>query len=206
MTKKKKFSREGKKFRVNPLKRHSLSLDDATVQMALNLGDGDLSLGVRRAVGGRKYWITGYRRDTQPEFVDSPSRKERLNRRVPPRTRPTPARDPTFPPAVKSFYDRIVYLGLQQLNPAELRIAGHKFGVKSFAWQQPWGFSISCANDGASKVTVINRLVGEPQSIVCWMKFMDRTIEFDCYLKAMSFDEQKITLSFAGQQGNFRTT
>jgi hypothetical protein len=32
------------------LKRLEVSLDGATIKMALNLGDGDLSLGVRRAV------------------------------------------------------------------------------------------------------------------------------------------------------------
>ena len=50
MAKKKSSSRAGKKRRVQPLKRLSVSLDGATVKMALNLGDGDLSLGIRRAV------------------------------------------------------------------------------------------------------------------------------------------------------------
>jgi hypothetical protein len=50
MAKKKSSSREGKKCSVQLLKKLSVSLDGATVKMALNLGDGDLSLGIRRAV------------------------------------------------------------------------------------------------------------------------------------------------------------
>ena len=41
---------KGKKRSVQTLKRLSVSLDGATVEMAVNLGDGDLSLGIRRAV------------------------------------------------------------------------------------------------------------------------------------------------------------
>ena len=191
MTKKQKFSR-------HPLKRHSLSLDDATVKMALNLGDGDLSLGLRRAVRRIKYRTGGYKRDAQLDWVEISNREERSRPRVPAHKQPTSARDSTFTPAVKSSYDRIDYLGLQKLKPAELVIGGHRFGVKSFAWQQPWGFSIACANDGASKVVVINRLVGESEPIRCWMKFTDKRIDFECYLKAMSFDEHEIRLSFVG--------
>ena len=186
MTKKRKFSRDS-------FKRHYLSLDDATVKMARSLGDGNLSLGLRRAVRKIKYRTGSYKRDAQLDWVEISSREERLNRRA-----PTSGRDSTFPPADGSFYDRIVYLGLQKLKPAGLVIGDHTFGVRSFAWQQPWGFSVSCANDGASKVAVINRLVGEPDPIPCWMKFRNRTIKFDCYLKAMSFDEYKIRLSFVG--------
>jgi len=196
MTKKKKSSREDKKLSVNPLKRHSLSLDDATVKMALNLGDGDLSLGVRRAVCGRKYWSAGYKRNEQPEWVDISSREERLYRRVPPHKCPTTARDPMFAPAVRSFYDQIVYLGLQELKSTELEIGEDAFGVVSFAWQ-PRGFSMSCDNT-ASKVGIIDKLVGGPEPIACRMKFFDTSIGFDCYLKAMSFDACKIRLSFVG--------
>jgi len=50
MTKKKKSNRVGKKSSGKSLKEIVVSLDDATVKMALKLGDGDLSLGIRRAV------------------------------------------------------------------------------------------------------------------------------------------------------------
>ena len=97
-----------KKFRRDSLKRHNLSLDDATVKMARSLGDGNLSLGLRRALRRIKYRTGGYKRDAQLDWVEISSREERLNHRV-----PTRARDSTFPPADGSFYDRIVYLGLQ---------------------------------------------------------------------------------------------
>jgi len=50
MTKKKKSSRAGRKSSSKSLKHIVVSLDDATAKMALDLGDGDLSLGIRRAV------------------------------------------------------------------------------------------------------------------------------------------------------------
>jgi hypothetical protein len=50
MTTKKKSSREGKKSSFQPLKHVEVSLDSATVKMAIQLGGGDLSLGLRRAV------------------------------------------------------------------------------------------------------------------------------------------------------------
>jgi hypothetical protein len=50
MIKAKKSSRVGKKYSVRPLKHVDVSLDGATVKMALKLGGGDLSLGIRRAV------------------------------------------------------------------------------------------------------------------------------------------------------------
>jgi hypothetical protein len=49
-TKKKKSIREGRKSNGKPLKHIEVLLDGATVKMALKLGDGDLSLGIRRAV------------------------------------------------------------------------------------------------------------------------------------------------------------
>jgi hypothetical protein len=48
--KKKKFSRKGKGSNVKPLKHLLVSLDGLEVKMALKLGDGDLTLGIRRAV------------------------------------------------------------------------------------------------------------------------------------------------------------
>ena len=60
------------------------------------------------------------------------------------------------------------------------------------------GFFQSCANDGAPNVEVINKLVGGSELIACGMKFSGMTIELDCSLKAMSFDEHVISLSFAG--------
>src|SRR5688500_16281281 len=50
MTTKKKSSRVGKKSSFQPLKHVEVSLDGATVKMAIQLGGGDLSLGLRRAV------------------------------------------------------------------------------------------------------------------------------------------------------------
>jgi hypothetical protein len=50
MIKKKKSSRESKKSSVPTLKHVNVSLDGATVKMAIKLGGGDLSLGIRRAV------------------------------------------------------------------------------------------------------------------------------------------------------------
>jgi hypothetical protein len=50
MTKKQKSLRAGKKSSGESLKRIVVSLDDPTAKMALALGDGDLSLGIRRAV------------------------------------------------------------------------------------------------------------------------------------------------------------
>ena len=50
ITKKKNSSRKGKKSSVQPLKHVEAFLDGATVQMAIKLGGGDLSLGLRRAV------------------------------------------------------------------------------------------------------------------------------------------------------------
>ena len=48
-TKTKRSSRT-KNYNPRPLKRIEVSLDRATIAMALKLGDGDLSLGIRRAV------------------------------------------------------------------------------------------------------------------------------------------------------------
>lgn len=48
--KKKKSSPRGKKVAVQPLKLLEVSLDSLEIEMALKLGDGDLSLGIRRAV------------------------------------------------------------------------------------------------------------------------------------------------------------
>ena len=48
--KKKKSSLLGKKVAVQPLKLLEVSLDSLEIEMALELGDGDLSLGIRRAV------------------------------------------------------------------------------------------------------------------------------------------------------------
>jgi len=48
--KKKKSSRSDKKSNGKSLKRMVVSLDDATAKMALKLGGGDLSLGIRRAL------------------------------------------------------------------------------------------------------------------------------------------------------------
>jgi hypothetical protein len=49
-TRKRKSIPEGKKSNAQPLKHIEVLLDGATVKMALKLGDGDLSLGIRRAV------------------------------------------------------------------------------------------------------------------------------------------------------------
>lgn len=47
---KKKSGRRGKKVSIQSLKRLEVSLDGLEIKMALKLGDGDLSLGIRRAV------------------------------------------------------------------------------------------------------------------------------------------------------------
>jgi hypothetical protein len=49
MTKKKKSNNEGER-KFQSLKSLKVALDGTTVKMAVNLGDGDLSLGIRRAV------------------------------------------------------------------------------------------------------------------------------------------------------------
>jgi hypothetical protein len=49
-TKKKKSGGGGKKSNVQPLKHIEVSLDGLEVELALRLGDGDLTLGIRRAV------------------------------------------------------------------------------------------------------------------------------------------------------------
>jgi hypothetical protein len=49
MTKKKKSNNEGK-HKLQSLRSINVALDGTTVRMAVNLGDGDLSLGLRRAV------------------------------------------------------------------------------------------------------------------------------------------------------------
>ena len=121
-----------------------------------------------------------------------------LNHQVASDECPTTSRDPTFVREVRSFYDQIVCLDLEKLKPKTVVISGRTFGMMSFAWQQPWGFSISCANDGAPNVEVINKLVGGSELIACGMKFSGTTIELDCSLKAMSFDEHMISLSFVG--------
>jgi hypothetical protein len=48
--KKKKSCRGGKKSNVQPLKHIKVSLDSLEVELALRLGDGDLTLGIRRAI------------------------------------------------------------------------------------------------------------------------------------------------------------
>jgi hypothetical protein len=51
VTRKKKKSGGGcKKSNVQPLKRIEVSLDGLEVELALRLGDGDLTLGIRRAI------------------------------------------------------------------------------------------------------------------------------------------------------------
>lgn len=47
---KKRSSSGGKKSNVQPLKHIDVSLDGLEVKLALILGDGDLTLGIRRAV------------------------------------------------------------------------------------------------------------------------------------------------------------
>ena len=47
---KKNESSAGKKSNVEPLKPIKVSLDGLEVKLALRLGDGDLTLGIRRAV------------------------------------------------------------------------------------------------------------------------------------------------------------
>jgi hypothetical protein len=49
-TTKKQSSHKGKKSSFQPLKHLEVSLDQLEVKMALKLGDGDLTLGIRRAV------------------------------------------------------------------------------------------------------------------------------------------------------------
>jgi hypothetical protein len=48
--KKKKSCGGGKKSKVPPLKRIEVLLDGLEVELALTLGDGDLTLGIRRAI------------------------------------------------------------------------------------------------------------------------------------------------------------
>ena len=50
MRKKMKRNRQKTNSTAKRLKHLEVSLDGATIKMALNLGDGDLSLGIRRAV------------------------------------------------------------------------------------------------------------------------------------------------------------
>ena len=50
MRKKKKPCRGGKKSKVQPLKQIEVSLDGLEVELALRLGEGDLRLGIRRAI------------------------------------------------------------------------------------------------------------------------------------------------------------
>ena len=50
MRKKTKRNRQNTNSSAQPLKRMEISLDGATIKMAVKLGDGDLSLGIRRAV------------------------------------------------------------------------------------------------------------------------------------------------------------
>ena len=49
-TKKKKSCAGGKKSSAKPLKHVEVSLDGLEVELALRLGDGDLTLGIRRAI------------------------------------------------------------------------------------------------------------------------------------------------------------
>lgn len=50
MMKKKKSNHKRQKPIIQPLKHFEVSLDGLEIKMALNLGDGDLTLGIRRAV------------------------------------------------------------------------------------------------------------------------------------------------------------
>jgi hypothetical protein len=50
VTKKKKSCGRGKKSAVPPLKHIEVLLDRLEVELALELGDGDLTLGIRRAI------------------------------------------------------------------------------------------------------------------------------------------------------------
>jgi hypothetical protein len=50
MRKKRKRNRQNSNSSAQPLKRMEVSLDGATIKMAVKLGEGDLSLGIRRAV------------------------------------------------------------------------------------------------------------------------------------------------------------
>ena len=109
----------------------------------------------------------------------------------------TAPRDLTCAPFDSFFYYQIGHLGLQKLKPAKLAIDGHRFDVTSFAWQQPWGFSISCKNEHPN-LEMLEKFVAGHEPIICRMKFVDRSIQCDCSLKAMRFDEQNIRLSFAG--------
>jgi hypothetical protein len=47
---KKKSCGEGEKSKVQHLKRIKVSLDGLEIELALRLGDGDLTLGIRRAI------------------------------------------------------------------------------------------------------------------------------------------------------------
>lgn len=49
-TNKKKSSHSGKKASVSPLTHVEVPLDDLEMKLAVKLGDGDLTLGIRRAV------------------------------------------------------------------------------------------------------------------------------------------------------------
>jgi hypothetical protein len=49
-TNKKTSSRSGKKASVRPLTHVEVPLDDLEIKLAVKLGDGDLTLGIRRAV------------------------------------------------------------------------------------------------------------------------------------------------------------
>ena len=49
-TKKTKYGRKRRKSIFKPLKRFEVSLDGSEIKMALNLGDGDLILGIRPAI------------------------------------------------------------------------------------------------------------------------------------------------------------
>jgi hypothetical protein len=48
--KKKKFIAEDKKSTLQSLRHIEVSLDDLEIKLAVKLGDGDLTLGIRRAV------------------------------------------------------------------------------------------------------------------------------------------------------------
>jgi hypothetical protein len=50
VTRKKKSCGGGKKSKVQPLRRIEVSLDGLEVELALRLGDGDLTFGIRRAI------------------------------------------------------------------------------------------------------------------------------------------------------------
>ena len=50
MRKKKKSGAGGKKSNAQPLKQVKVSLTGLEIELALRLGDGDLTLGIRRAI------------------------------------------------------------------------------------------------------------------------------------------------------------